>query len=423
MGQTNMSNNLQRIALAIVCAGSMVSPAVAEQDDADLFSHEQEIVLPSGTNDYYSVELSGPQYRNAQGDLDDLRVRDARGVYCPYVLNSSREEETSEQRSYETASIGVTAETVGETKLAHYDFQIVNFPGEGEINAIALATDAADFSCQVRVSARTAKGEWLSIATDTVYRLDDVVKLSVEMDELPLYQFLRITVNAPSPLGALSITPRLDRKRSESRGFLKEMPVDFDVAGSSGKGRTVLSVKNPDRLRLVSLTLETGALFKRTVELRSGKTLLAAEQLYRIPSGGEMAADTTIEPPGGGIRDESFEIVIDDRDDEPMPIERITAQYRVDYLIFKPSGHPPYALLYGNETIEKPTYDIASYKDEILARTIPPATLAAPVIHEVPKPDGAMGKTLFTVIVIASACLLFLVSLLVFIKKPARTNS
>jgi hypothetical protein len=217
--------------------------------------------------------------------LADLRVRDSRGVYCPYVLNSSRDEETSEQRSYATAPIGVAVEKKDGEAIAHHDFQVVDFTGEGEVNAIALETAAADFSCQVRVFARTAKGEWLPVATDTVYRLDDVVKLSVEMDDVPLYQFWRITVDAPSPFTSLSITPRLDRKRSESRGFLKETSVDFSVAEMNDEGRTVLSVQNPDRLRLVSLTLETEALFKRNVELRSGKKGLPQNNCIAYPRG------------------------------------------------------------------------------------------------------------------------------------------
>jgi hypothetical protein len=49
-------------------------------------------------------------------------------------------------------------------------------------------------------------------------------------------------------------------------------------------------------------------------------------------------------------------------------------------------------------------------------------TLSAPVLHEVPKPDRNMGKTMFTVIVIVSACLLFVTSLLIFLKKPARAR-
>jgi len=421
-----MESKTRRFALVALCAvlwaALAVSPAAAERDAIDLFTHEQAISVPAGESDYYSIELSGAQYRNARPDLADLRVRDSRGVYCPYVLNSSRDEETSEQRSYATAPIGVAVEKKDGEAIAHHDFQVVDFTGEGEVNAIALETAAADFSCQVRVFARTAKGEWLPVATDTVYRLDDVVKLSVEMDDVPLYQFWRITVDAPSPFASLSVTPRLDRKRSESRGFLKETSVDFSVAEMNDEGRTVLSVQNPDRLRLVSLTLETEALFKRNVELRSGEERLAAKQLYRRPSGGEMAVDTTIESPGDGFRDESFEIIIENRDDEPLRVGRITAQYRIDYLIFKSSGYPPYALLYGNESLEKPSYDIASYKDEILARTIPPVTLSAPVLHEVPKPDRNMGKTMFTVIVIVSACLLFVTSLLIFLKKPARAR-
>ena len=63
-------------------------------------------------------------------------------------------------------------------------------------------------------------------------------------------------------------------------------------------------------------------------------------------------------------------------------------------------------------------YDLASYKDEVLARNIPDATLAAPVIRTIQEQNTAMGKTLFTVIVITSAAVLFALSIVIFLKKP-----
>ena len=412
---TGSTRHCVLVMLAMTLAGV---PVVADPVDADAFSHEQDVLVPAGDHEYYSVELSGLHYRIARPDLDDLRVRDSRGVYCPYILNSSRTEETSEQVSYETTAIGVIEETLDDVPVIHHDFQVVEFPREGEVNAIVLETDAADFSCQVRVFARTAKSGWYQIATDTLYRLDDVVKLSVEMDEVVLYQFWRITVDAPSPLTACTATPRLDRKRSESQGFLKEMPLDFEISETNRDGRTILDVINPDRLRLVSLTLDTDALFKRTVRIQSGSRHIASEQLYRIPSGDTLAVDTTIQLPGSGIRDELFELIIENRDDEPLRVGRIDAQYRMDYLVFKPSGYPPYVLVFGNTMLEKPVYDLSAYRDEVLAGSIAPASLGNPVQHAVPEAVAASGKTLFTVIVLVSAVVLFALSLMIFIKRP-----
>lgn len=398
----------------------LVVPGIFCLESEDLFSHEQTIILPEETHDYYSIELSGIHYRNAQNDLDDLRVRDSRGVYCPHIFNSSRYEETSESLSYGAASIGVSTETVNDVPVTHHDFQVVDFPDEGEINSIVFDSDTESFSCQVRVSARTAKGEWLPVATDTVYRLIDVEKMVVELNEGPLYQFWRITVDSPSPFDPLSIEPRLDRKRSESRGFIKETVLDFD--DETEKRQTVLNVENPDRLRLVSLTLETKALFKRQVLLYTGNSRFADKQLYRIPSGESVAVDTTIEPDGPWLQHESFQVIIKDLDDQPLPVERITARYQTDYLVFRPSGYPPYMLVYGNESLGKRVYDLASYREEVLAQNPPAAALAAPVINTVEEPQHENGKTLFTVIVIVSAILMFGLSLVIFLKRPESTR-
>lgn len=418
MEATTMTSNSQRVVFLLVSFLLAGFTLHAEPESGDLFSHEQEILIPAGHHEYYSVELSALQYRNAQRDLGDLRVRDSLGIYCPYVLNSSRNEETSEQISYTTVSIGMVEESVDEVSMIHHDVQVVDFPDDGEVNTIVLETDKSDFSCQVRVFARTAKSDWRPIATDTVYRLDDAVKLFVEMDDVPLYQFWRITVDAPSPFESVAVVPRLDRKRSESQGFLKEMPLEFDITERNRNGRTVISVNNPDRLHLVALALETDALFKRIVVIQSDRSRVFSKQLYRIPSGGSLAIDTVIQIPGSELRDESFELIIENRDDEPLPIEKITAQYQVDYLVFKPSGHPPYVLVYGNALLEKPRYDLASYRDEVLATNPALSSLAKPVIHAVPEVDKNSGKTIFTVIVIASAAVLFALSLMIFIKKP-----
>lgn len=381
------------------------------------FSHVQEVLLPEGDNPYVSIELGPSHYSAARGDLADLRVTDSKGTHCPYILDSARAYSESERRTYAAKAIGSSEGKDGEVTISRVDYQVIDYAEGLEANLLEISTSVPEFSLRVELYARGSKSEWERVATDTVYRIEGVERVSIELPEMPLNQFWRVSAQSPLPLSDMLITLRLDRQKKETRRFEKDAALTLSKSPSSAQGYSVYDLSNVNRLRLVALSFDPAGYFKRPFEIRSQEATLARKVLYRIPAQGSVISDLLMELPDHGASDSLLSVVVRDGDDSPLALHEVTARYAIDYVVFRPTGSPPYSLRYGNESLEAPQYDLESYRDEILSRDIPRASLGAPVIAETPRAFNGGGKTLFTVIVLATAAILGLISMSAILRR------
>jgi hypothetical protein len=404
--------------MVLVCVvGASADDKSSASVSLDGFTHTQGILLPEGDNPYVSIELGPSHYFAARKDLGDLRITDSEGTHCPYIVDSARDLSESERRAYAAKAIAKSETKDGEVTITHLDYQVIDYAEGLEANFLEVSTSELQFSVRVEISARSSKSEWEHIATDTVYRIEGVERISIELPEMHLYQFWRVSAQAPLPLTDMLITLKLDRQKKEFRRFEKEAILPLSKSSSSMQGHSVYDLSNDDRLRLVALFFDPSGFFKRPFEIRSKETTLARKVLYRIPAKGSVVSDLLMAFPDQGVSDSLLSVVVRDGDDSPLDLPVVTARYAIDYVVFRPTGRPPYSLRYGNELLEAPQYDLESYRDEILSRDIPQASLSSPVITDASRASNGGGKTLFTVIVLATAAILGLISISAILRR------
>lgn len=397
--------------------GASADDIVNASDKPEEFTCEQEVILPEGDNPYVSIELGPSQYAVTRKDLGDVRVIDSLGRYCPYIIDSARDYGESEHRSYPTKAIGISeVKNEGET-IAYADFQVIDYAEGLEANILEVSTSSPNFSLRVDILARSAKSEWEYVSTDTIYRIEGVEKLLIELPDMPLYQFWRVSVQAPFPLSDPVFLPRLDRQKQEVRRYAKDVVLPLDKPSIGQKGYSTYDVLNDSRLRVMSLSFDPSGFFKRSFEIRSEGTVLAQKVLYRIPAQGSVVSDLRIELSTDGSAESLLRIIVRDGDDSPLELPSVTVQYAIDYLVFRPTGSPPYSLQYGNDQVAPPLYDLKSYREDILSHTIPQARLGAPVVTEAAQQSSGMSKTLFTIIVLGTAVILGLISLFAILTR------
>ncbi len=369
--------------------------------------------------EYLSFSLGKEHYRACRADLGDIRIFDAFGSQCPYVIDSREVSVSRETKRVAAAETGRGVSGEGDESVSWREYQLVDFEDPLEVNALALDVGSGEYSARLDARARDAKSNWAPVATDTVYRISGVEKSSIEFDSIVSYAFWRIEFQgAEFPFGEATLTAVLDRERSETSEYRQKTDLSFEI--QSKGGRTTIKVENPDRLAVSSLSFEAPSPFRRTVSVTADKTLMARDEIYRIKKGADEARQTSIDF-DSAVRDEAIEIAINDGDDAPLAVSRIIAEYAVDRIVFRPTGKPPYRLAFGNGVVAPPKYDMSRYRDEIAESPVRPVVLLPVEETAGFRPDSAdanAGKTVFSVVVvITSLALSSLVIVMLFRRK------
>ena len=111
-------------------------------------------------------------------------------------------------------------------------------------------------------------------------------------------------------------------------------------------------------------------------------------------------------------RPEYLELIIQNQDDQPIEIDAIHLEYYIDKLVFKTSDPTGVQLLYGNETAQKPHYDISSYRAQMEKSAQEEAKLLDLVTRS---PEGAKEKKAINLKLILNIAVVIVSSLLGFV--------
>ncbi|MDR0424087.1 MAG: hypothetical protein LBH39_01275 [Clostridiales Family XIII bacterium] len=189
----------------------------------------------------------------------------------------------------------------------------------------------------------------------------------------------------------------------EQTHFIESFEPVFTVR--SGGKRTNIVIEGLKNLRLCDISIHTDSMFKRNVYTAHG----IGKELYNISLDGASYVDTTI-PMGWSIpQEEAYSITIDDGDDKPISVSRVTVRYYADDLVFEGNAGHSYTLEFsGDPEKTAPVYDIGRYKGDILKGTIDRAAIGE--IRYMYEPEeiqpGRDYRTVFNIVVIIVALLL-----------------
>ncbi|EKQ56844.1 MULTISPECIES: hypothetical protein [unclassified Clostridium] len=184
-------------------------------------------------------------------------------------------------------------------------------------------------------------------------------KIRKDMSDIELYD----KDNEPVPY---SINSFLESEVESKKNYKKEYFVNSispEFSAEERRNTTVLKIQGLRNLKLSSITLKTDNIFKRKVTFDGG----ISKVLYNLNFENAAYSDLTIQLNLYKVADDTVEIVIDNKDDEPITVQGIEAKYIADELIFDGSKSDEFTLKFGNAEIQNPkNYDISNYKDLIL---------------------------------------------------------
>lgn len=312
-----------------------------------------------GSKKYKAVKLTPEIYNNTTENLADLEIFDNNKEPIPYFINSFAESDTEIKINYEMKNI----DSFTKDEFFYYDYTLKK-PLDQDVIAtsIELQTEKEDFAKRVEIWAGYDNINWEKVQEDVIYNVGGNKKLEITFDGIKKYTYYRFKIpNNLEKISFTSVTLKYNMTLQKKEYFTDTITPNFTTE-ERGK-TTVIKTQSFKNLKLNSITLKTDSKFKRNVSFNG----IESKMLYNLEFEGIKYRDLTIVLALNKVTADSSEIIIDNKDDKPIKILGIEAEYIVDELVFEDSKSHEYTLWYGNSEIKTPkNYDISNYSEQII---------------------------------------------------------
>jgi hypothetical protein len=333
----------------------------------------------------------------ASGGLDDLRFFDAQGVEVPYLLVPPSPGQPARVIG---RILPITAIDLPNAKSSGFE---VDFEGINTIEAVDLSAVEAPFLKRFRLEGSGDRSRWtVLVAEGTAFHLPAEQLAHTLIEFRPgAYRYVRVTwddTNSARVAPPHTVVARMTT--AVSPGPVLREPIAIAQRPSEpGRSRFRLTLPAA-RLPIVALELTVGGghlnrtarvLESSLVGEQAQPRVIGTGKLVRVIRDG-INADALRIP----IRQPSepqLDLVVDDGDNPPLPLEGVTAVFaELPWIYFEaPAGS--LVARYGDPKLASPRYDLEAVRSNLPAtvsaaswRTTPPVTLA-PEREGLPMPE------------------------------------
>lgn len=377
--------------------------------------HYYKGIRVQGDHRYQAVMLDEEIYRNALPRLGDLRIVDDRGGFVPYYVENSYSYENRDKVVYGSTQI----DTFNERNFSVVDFKVTPLKDNADIlgNSLALSIPDRNFAKNVEVYGSYDGVEWQFVTSSGIYKVDNLERTEVALNNLLKYRFYRVKI--PNNLENIHID-RLqvvyENIRKERNSFLKRTELTYEIKNEDKI--TVITVRNANHLKIgrIYLNAEEGNFNRHfDVMVKTGDQVtdsVRSGEIYNLRFKDLNLSNTAIDFGIRPVSGETLQIRIMNKDDRPLNIKGITADYYLDKLVFEAVKGAGYSLYYGNPGAVKPSYDMETYREHIEKENQDSCSLAQAVEVKAGAPLKKQGmidfKIIFNGVIAAVAILLIL---------------
>lgn len=353
---------LQKISsLAFLAIIMLVAPLQAA-DSLSKWLCSGEIRL-KGDNKYKSFFLDDLVYRYAARDLSDLRIVDENGAFVPYLIQSGLATKEVAENIYHS----MLQKTFPKRNSHYFDFAIVlperNIDPIGTVLRFQLPK--AEFLKEIDVYGSYDGKAWEYIVHDQLYMVRNLIKDEIQLRQPERYGFYRIVVlNNPERL-KINGLDLIDRNVVANwSDFERETKLKYEL--KHGPDYSMLTIKNPDRLKIKRILVNTEGNFRRTYQITRGsgddEAVIKTGEIYDFRFKDYALTKTDIDLSDRTDTNSTLCLKITNYDDPPLKINEIKIKYYVDKVIFEDTGSQSYRLYFGNSKAGKPRYDMEYFQ-------------------------------------------------------------
>ena len=200
--------------------------------------------------------------------------------------------------------------------------------------------------------------DWEQIASGEIYKTPDKSNLTIEFSE-KRYEFYKVV----TPLDKGNIFSEAILKLSNNEaGKFKTIRTKLDYKVEQEGKNTILKIKSKF-LPLKNIVLDAEDEFQRNYAVRSGDDFYAEGIISKVGEKSNLMINLENVP-------KLSEIIVEIRngDNSPLKIKGVTGNYVPDRIVFRATEGENYKITFGDESLDKPEYDIAEFADSIKER-------------------------------------------------------
>lgn len=372
----------------------------------------------TGNNKYKYFFLDKDVYQYADRYLSDLRIVNENNSFVPFFINEEYLEEKEEIIGYESKQI-YKSRNVKEN-YSIYDFQLLTKKGQFEINKMALTASNNNYSKQIEIYGRNDNTNWELLSKDTIYDIENYLKDEVVLSRISSNNFYRIKVlDNKENLEITKCVLYYYKSIKETELYSKKIDLKFEIENK--ENYSVINIKNPFNLKLINFNINTEGNFDRSYDLHDGTSdsILRSGNIYNFKSNNINISNTEINMHYEYLPKDEYNLIILNKDNNPLKIKNISGNFLIDKIIFEDNGSKSYSLYYGNMTAKKPEYDIEIYKDYINKEIQDACSLGTANQIKAPQKEskGINYKIFLNIIIIFASSTLVIILILKLTKK------
>jgi hypothetical protein len=316
----------------------------------------------NGDNNYKAFFLDEPVYRYAARDLSDLRIVDENGTFVPYLIQSGLATKEVTENIYHS----MLQKTFLKRNSLYLDFAVVlperNTDPIGTVLRFQLPK--AEFLKEIDVYGSYDGKTWEYIVRDQLYMVRNLIKDEIQLGQPEKYGFYRIIVlNNPERL-KINGLDLIDRNTVANwSDFERETKLKYEL--KHGPDYSMLTIKNPDRLKIKRILVNAEGNFRRTYQITRGsgdEAVIKTGEIYNFRFKDYTVTKTDIDLSDRPDSNSTLCLKITNYDDPPLKINEITIGYYIDKVIFEDTGSRSYRLYFGNLKADKPRYDMEYFQ-------------------------------------------------------------
>lgn len=332
---------------------------------AQEFNYQAEVPAVTSRG-YYSLVLS-PQLLGKQGgDLADLRLLNDQNQEVPYLLRKERDVAvTSLYKEYE-----IIEKAYKKDAISHLIF---SNPDKKAIDNISFLVKNTDVQKRARLSGSDDKQNWYVIKNNYLLHSmkseDETTELKILNFPLSDYAYFKLEIddNWRLPINILGVGYYDTEK-------VKGLSTTFDWTITEQKDSlktTYVRLDLPDTTYLENLKVEvsgaeyysryTKVMVKREYVNRKKRKVESLEFVGSF----ELNSNSPNKVSLRGLSTKTLYLEIDNQDNPPLKVERVTGSMLNQYLIAELKEGEKYALAFGNEKLRSPQYDLVKFADQI----------------------------------------------------------
>lgn len=344
-------------------------------DDIGSWKYYKEI-KHEDKNLYKSFFLDEEIYRYSKNHLSDIRIANEKNEFIPYYIYNEYIHNSIESL-IEYNSKQVHSHIDNKSNRKFIDFQVISKDENVDIlgSKIILNIDRNNFFKKVEIHGGYDNVKWDFIKEDNVYKINDLEKLDIQLNNVFKYTYYRIVfLDDVEDTVIDDLKLIYNNKEITYNEYTSTKKADYQIEADDKEKNTIIYLNNENNLRIKDIEIISSDDFKRKYSIfyrndnQEEFKQFGSGEVYQIDLKSFKATKTNISLD----RHQNYKpypkfikIVINDNDDNPINIDNIKISYLVDKIVFKGDGSNNYKILFDNKDAHKPSYDIESYKDHI----------------------------------------------------------